>query len=185
MALTPSNMLPLGTPAPTFKLQDTVSQKTVSLSDVRSDIATVVIFMCNHCPYVKHIQHSLVETAKKYQAKGVQFVAINSNDISAYPEDSPERMRECAHQFGYPFAYLFDPTQEVAKAYQAACTPDFYVFDKNLECVYRGRFDDSTPGNNKPVTGKDLANALDAMIARRPVDQVQMPSVGCNIKWKK
>lgn len=185
MALTPSNMLPLGTPAPAFALQDAVTHKTITLSDVRSEIATVVIFMCNHCPYVKHILQSLVETARRYQAKGIRFVAINSNDISAYPEDSPERMHEYAQEFGYPFPYLFDPTQTVAKAYQAACTPDFYVFDKNLECIYRGRFDDSTPGNNIPVTGKDLASALDATIAGKPVNPEQLPSVGCNIKWKK
>ena len=185
MALTPSSMLPLGTPAPAFTLQDVISNQSISLSDVRSDIATVVIFMCNHCPYVKHIQHALAETAKKYQAKDICFIGINSNDIDTYPEDSPEHMRDAARQNGYSFPYLFDPTQRVAKAYQTACTPDFYVFDKNLACVYRGRFDESTPGNNKPVTGKDLTNALDALLAKKPVNPEQLPSVGCNIKWKK
>ena len=185
MALTPSNMLALGTAAPSFRLQDAISNQYVTLSDLRSDIATVIIFMCNHCPYVKHIQHALAETAQKYQAKKIRFVGINANDIDAYPEDSPEHMRAFAQKNGYAFPYLFDPTQEVAKAYQAACTPDFYIFDKNLACVYRGRFDESTPGNNKPVTGKDLTAALDALLANKPINPEQLPSVGCNIKWKK
>lgn len=185
MSLTPSIMLPLGTKAPLFTLHDTVSDTSVELSHLQSEIATVIFFICNHCPYVRHIQTELVAAAKKYQAKNIQFIAINSNDISAYPEDSPEKMQEQALQFDYPFPYLFDPTQAVAKSYQAACTPDFYIFDKNLACVYRGRFDDSTPGNNKPVTGQDLCAALDAILADKPVNAAQMPSVGCNIKWKK
>lgn len=184
MSLTPSTMLPLGTPAPDFKLEDSVSGKLISLSDIRSDLATVIFFICNHCPYVKHIQNALCQTVKKYQAKGISFAAINSNDILKYPDDSPERMREEAQKMGYTFPYLYDSTQEVAKLYHAACTPDLYVFDKNLACVYRGRFDESTPGNNKPVTGKDLCAALDALLSNKPVSSEQMPSVGCNIKWK-
>lgn len=184
MSLTPSTMLPLGTIAPDFTLQDTISKKMISLSDIRSDHATVVFFICNHCPYVKHIQNKLCDVVKKYQEKGITFAAINANDTMKYPDDSPERMEEEAKKMGYTFPYLFDYTQEVAKSYQAACTPDFYIFDHNLACVYRGRFDESTPGNNKPVTGNDLCNALDAVLSGKPVDSAQLPSVGCNIKWK-
>lgn len=185
MAETPSNMLPLGTIAPDFQLPDTVSGKMVSLKESRSNVATVILFICNHCPYVKHIQTKLVEVANKYQKKGVHFIAISSNDVENYPFDSPENMHKEALSNQYPFPYLFDESQAVAKAYQAACTPDFYVFDKNLKCVYRGRFDNATPGNRHLVTGKDLSRALDSILANTPVDQNQMPSLGCNIKWKK
>ncbi len=183
MALTPSTMIPLGTKAPDFKLPDALSGKTVSLDELTSDKATVILFICNHCPFVQHIQQKLVDVANTYQKKGVKFIAINSNDIKNYPEDSPENMKKVAKQLSYPFPYLFDETQKVAKAYQAACTPDIFVFDKNLKCVYRGRFDDSTPGRNIPVTGKDLAAALDNILAGKPVSEHQIPSHGCNIKW--
>lgn len=185
MALTPSTMLPLGTHAPDFNLPDTLSGKMISLQEIKSPVGTVILFICNHCPYVKHIQTELVNIANKYQSKKIQFIAINSNDIENYPADSPENMQKEAKMHGYPFPYLFDETQSVAKAYQAACTPDIYLFDQDLNCVYRGRFDDSTPGNQIPVTGKDLAAALDALLQHKEINPDQKPSVGCNIKWKK
>ncbi|MGB6977390.1 MAG: thioredoxin family protein [Gammaproteobacteria bacterium] len=185
MAVTPSNMLPLGTHAPDFTLQDVVSKKTLSLNQLKSDKATVIMFICNHCPFVKHVQPELVKVSKDYQAKGIHFIAISSNDISEYPEDAPDKMNEVAEKLGYPFPYLYDDTQKVAKAYQAACTPDFYVFDKDLKCVYRGQLDDSRPGNNIPVTGKDLRAALDCILTNKPINSQQKPSMGCNIKWKK
>jgi peroxiredoxin len=184
MALTPSNMLPLGTPAPLFTLQDTLSGNTLSLADLKSSTGTVVMFICNHCPYVKHILSKLVAVAKTYQQQGVQFIAISSNDIDAYPEDAPSKMTEVGIQHGFSFPYLFDATQQVAKDYQAACTPDFYIFDKELYCVYRGRFDDSTPKNNKPVTGSELIQALECLLHHKPINSDQKPSIGCNIKWK-
>lgn len=185
MTKTLSNMIELGTRAPNFSLLDTKTNRMVSLAQSKSDVATVIMFICNHCPYVKHIQIKLSEIAQIYQAKKVAFIAISSNDAIAYPADSPERMHEEAQLYHYPFPYLYDETQEVAKAYQAACTPDFYIFDKELQCVYRGRFDASTPGNGLPVTGEDLSKALDDVIAQRAVTVEQQPSIGCNIKWKK
>lgn len=185
MAETPSNMLPLGTIASPFALIDTCTGKKISLNDLKSDVATVIMFICNHCPYVKHIQNKIVEVAKKYQSLGINFIAISSNDANSYPADSADNMRLEAQLNGYTFPYLYDESQAVAKAYHAACTPDFYVFDKNLACVYRGRFDDSTPGNHQPVTGKDLTSALDSILKNEPVDLHQQPSLGCNIKWKK
>jgi peroxiredoxin len=185
MALTPSNMLPLGTVAPDFRLPDTVSGKTMALQDLKSGTATVVMFICNHCPYVKHVQQGLVALAGDYQGQGVSFIAISSNDADGYPEDAPDRMKAVAQSLGYPFPYLYDETQQVARAYQAACTPDFYVFDGGLRCVYRGQMDDSRPGSGIPVTGSDLRAALDAVLAGRPVNPQQKPSMGCNIKWKR
>lgn len=185
MSQTPSNMLPLGTIAPEFSLIDVQSGKYVSLKESHAYNAIVIMFICNHCPYVMYLQSKLVEVAKKYLPQGVKFIAISSNDAILYPQDGPEKMREIAIQNGYPFPYLYDESQDVAKNYQAACTPDFYIFDNDLKCVYRGRFDDATPGNGNPVTGKDLTNALDNIIANKPVDSNQKPSVGCNIKWKK
>lgn len=185
MSETPSNMLPLGTIAPNFKLLDTICNETLELDDLKSGIATVIMFICNHCPYVKHIQTKLVEVANTYQAKGFRFIAISSNDVATYADDSPEKMREEAANHHYPFPYLYDETQAIAKAYQAACTPDFYVFNEHMHCVYRGRFDASTPGNQEPVTGKELTAALDAILTGDAIDQNQKPSVGCNIKWKK
>ncbi len=185
MVLTPSKMIPLGMKAPDFNLPDVVSGKNKTLADFKSDTATVVMFICNHCPYVKHIQTELAALARDYIERGVSFVAINSNDVENYPEDSPEKMLEDVNRFGYPFAYLFDETQETAKSYDAACTPDFFVFDKNLACAYRGQLDDSRPENGKPVTGKDLRAALDAIVGGKPLSENQIPSMGCNIKWKK
>jgi len=184
MARTPSNMMPLGTIAPDFSLPNTITGETVTLSDLKSDIATVLMFICNHCPYVKHVQGELVKLANDYQAKGISFIAISANDVVNYPDDSPEKMKIVAQQLGYPFPYLYDETQEVAKAYQAACTPDFYIFDKDLKCVYRGQLDDARPKNNLPVTGKDIRAALDAILAGQAVNSDQKPSIGCNIKWK-
>ncbi len=183
MARTPSNMVPLGTKAPDFKLPDTVSGRRLTLDDVKGDKATVVMFICNHCPFVKHVNKGIVALANDYKDKGVGFVAISSNDIVNYPEDSPELMKKTAAQEGYPFPYLYDDSQEVAKAYDAACTPDFYIFDSDLKLVYRGQLDDSRPGNDIPVTGKDMRAALDAILNNKPVSKDQKPSIGCNIKW--
>lgn len=183
MVLTPSTMLPLGTPAPRFSLPN-VDGRSVSLDDFSSAPVLVVVFMCNHCPYVKHLADSLAATAKEYQTRGVAFVGINSNDPQAYPDDSPERMKEEARTRGYTFPYLFDESQEVAKAYRAACTPDFYVFDANRLLVYRGQYDDTRPDSGKAPTGADLRAALDALLAGKPVSADQKPSIGCNIKWK-
>ena len=185
MALTESNMLALGTEAPDFTLPDTVSGKNISLNDIKSPVATVVMFLCNHCPYVIHVNEGVVELAKEYQEKSVAFVAISSNDVANYPQDGPDKMKEHAKAVGYTFPYLYDETQEIAKAYDAACTPDFYLFDHNMRLVYRGQLDGSRPGSGIPVTGEDLRNALDAVLVKRPVSTVQRPSAGCNIKWKK
>ena len=184
MALTPSHMIPLGTQAPDFELTDVLSGKTQSLHELRSDKGTLIMFLCNHCPYVKGIQSGIVALARDYQAQGASIIAISSNDVDNYPEDSPEKMKELAQNLGYSFPYLYDESQEVAKSYQAACTPDFYLFDKDLKCVYRGQFDDSRPGNGLPVTGKSLRNAFDSLLCGDPISQQQTPSVGCNIKWK-
>lgn len=184
MAATPSIMIPLGAKAPAFDLPDTVSGKNISLSDSKGEKATVVMFICNHCPYVLHINDKLVELAEEFQEKGISFVAISSNDVDNYPQDGPEKMTEHAKSVGYPFPYLYDETQEVAKSYEAACTPDFFVFDKDLKCVYRGQFDDSRPNSGIPVTGNDLREALENILEGRPVSESQYPSIGCNIKWK-
>jgi thiol-disulfide isomerase/thioredoxin len=179
-----SYMVPLGTKAAHFVLKDARTDELVSLEKNKSSIATVIVFICNHCPYVKHIQDTLVKVALDYQAKGIHFIAISSNDVEQYPADSFENMRIEAANHHYPFPYLYDPTQEVAKAYKAACTPDFFVFDKDLACVYRGCFDESTPGNNKAVTGECLIAVLDSLLLGQPVSSVQKPSIGCSIKWK-
>ena len=184
MALTPSNMLPLGTIAPQFELFDTISERMLSLNGLKSVNATVIMFICNHCPYVKHIREELVRITDDYQPKGISFIAISSNDADAYPEDSPEMMKIEARKYGYKFPYLYDESQTVARQYQAACTPDFYLFDSAMELVYRGQLDGSTPGNNVPLTGVKLRNALDDLLKGNPVSEVQIPSVGCNIKWK-
>jgi peroxiredoxin len=182
MALTPSNMLPLGTVAPDFTLPDTVSGRSLGLQDLRSDRG-MLMFLCNHCPYVKHVNPELLRLARDYQGRGIAFAAICANDARHYPEDAPARMSETARQLGYPFPYLHDASQDVARAYQAACTPDFYLFDGAQTLVYRGRLDGSTPGNGRPLTGADLRAALDALLAGRPVSREQQPSMGCNIKW--
>ena len=183
MVLTPSTMLPLGTKAPDFSLPN-IDGRTVSLSDFRGKPATLVIFMCNHCPYVKHVAEGLAQLARDYQAKGVGVVGISSNYVGTHPADSPEQMVREAEERGYTFPYLYDETQEAAKAYRAACTPDFYVFDKEQKLAYRGQMDDSRPGNGKPVTGADLRAALDAVLAGKPAPKDQKASIGCNIKWK-
>ncbi len=184
MSLTPSNMLPLGTVAPSFTLPDVVSGKNLALSDLKGAKATVIMFICNHCPFVKHINSALTKLANDYLAKSVSFIAICSNDIVEYPEDAPEKMKQEALLHGYPFPYLYDASQAVAKAYMAACTPDFYVFDQQLKCIYRGQLDASRPGNNIPVSGEDIRTALDHHLAGLPVLANQRPSQGCNIKWK-
>lgn len=183
MALTPSTMLPLGTPAPAFQLPDT-DGKTVSLADVSSSPAVLVAFICNHCPYVKHIRTAFAQMAKDFQAKGAAVIAISSNDAVAYPDDSPAKMKDEKAAAGYTFPYLYDESQDVAKAYKAACTPDFYLFDKSRKLVYRGQMDASRPGNGKPNDGADLRTALDAVLAGKEPSKDQMPSIGCNIKWK-
>jgi peroxiredoxin len=179
-----SKMLALGTKAADFNLPDTVTGKMISLNEIKSETATVVMFLCNHCPYVQYIQHELAAFVKEYQAKGISFVGISSNDIVNYPEDSPDRMKQVAKEIGYSFPYLYDESQDIARAYHAACTPEFYVFDKDLRLAYRGQFDGSRPSLNIPVTGKDLRNALDNLINGVEVDPNQRPSVGCSIKWK-
>lgn len=185
MAKALSNMLDLGTPAPLFSLPDVVSQQMISLKPDARSIATVIMFICNHCPYVKHINPELTRVAQNYIEKGVRFFAINSNDIINYPDDSPENMAITAKTQNYPFPYLYDETQEVAQAYHAACTPDFYLFDHNLLLVYRGQFDDARPGNDLPVTGETLRHALDELLAGNAITGEQKPSLGCGIKWKK
>lgn len=184
MAATPSNMMPLGAQAPSFKLPDTISGKIISLDEITPEKALVIMFICNHCPYVLHIIDKFAEIGRTYQEKGVKFVAISSNDVVQYPQDGPEKMKDFAKAHGFTFPYLFDESQDVAKIYMAACTPDLYVFNASLECVYRGQFDESRPKNDIPVSGNHLLNALDATIAGEKVDPDQKPSLGCNIKWK-
>lgn len=184
MAETPSKMIPLGTVAPDFTLPDTVSGKMKHLEEIKSATATVIMFICNHCPFVKHVQQGLVSLANDYIPGRISFLAISSNDVRNYPADSPQRMKEVAETMGYPFPYLYDETQEVARAYQAACTPDFYIFNGDMKLVYRGQMDDSRPGNNIPVTGQDIRSALDQILKGEAVSEEQKPSIGCNIKWK-
>ena len=183
MVKTASTMLELGTPAPEFALPDT-SGSLVSLSDFSDAPALVVAFICNHCPFVVHIREALSEFGRVYQEQGVAIVAINSNDVTTHPDDSPEKMAEELASAGYTFAYLYDETQSVAQAYRAACTPDFFVFDGDQQLVYRGQFDDSRPESEIPVTGSDLRAACDAVLGSQPVAEAQRPSLGCNIKWR-
>jgi len=184
MPAIPSNMLPLGTEAPDFVLMNAITDKICSLQDLKGDRGTVVMFICNHCPFVKHVNEELVRIANDYRVSGFGFIAIMSNDVDAYPDDNPDQMEKMARKYHYPFPYLFDQTQEVAKAYQAACTPDFYLFDTDLKLIYRGQLDDSRPGNGIPVNGRDLREALDAVLNNRKVTDFQKPSIGCSIKWK-
>jgi len=183
VARVPSTMLELGTVAPDFALLEPASGNTVSLSDF-SGKPLVVVFICNHCPFVKLIADKMAETAAEFQRQGVGFVAINSNDVANYPDDSPEKMVEFINEYSAAFPYLFDETQEVAKAYRAACTPDFYLFDAAHKLAYRGQFDAARPGNEQPVTGADLRAAVNAVLAGQPATEAQIPSLGCNIKWK-
>jgi len=179
-----SMMLPLGTPAPAFALRDVVSEEVYSLDSFKGERALLVMFICRHCPYVVHVQDELARIGETYQDSGLGIVAISSNDPGQYPDDAPERLKEMAQRLHFVFPFCFDETQEVAKAYKAACTPDFYLFDAQRRLVYRGQLDDSRPGNGKPVTGRDLRAAIDAVLAGRPVDSNQKPSIGCSIKWK-
>ena len=183
MALTPSTMLPLGTTAPDFSLPDTEGN-TVSLADCQDSPALLVVVMCNHCPFVVHIREGLAAMAREYQEKGVAVVGFNANDVANYPDDSPAKMAEEVKNAGYTFPYLYDESQETAKAYRAACTPDFFLFDKQRKLAYRGQMDGSRPGNDIPVTGADLRAAMDAVLAGKPVSENQTGSMGCNIKWK-
>ncbi|MBC2839913.1 thioredoxin family protein [Robiginitalea sp. SC105] len=184
MARTPSNMLPLGTRAPGFILPDTVSGGDRDLQELRGSKGTLIMFICNHCPFVKHVNSELVRLAGDYMPRGVSFIAVSSNDVANYPDDSPAKMKETARREGYPFPYLYDETQEVARQYDAACTPDFYLFNDKLELVYRGQLDDSRPGNGIPVSGEDLEGAIRLLLKGEPIPPEQKPSIGCNIKWK-
>lgn len=183
MAKTESKMLALGTKAPNFSLLDTISGEILDLQTIKGVKGTVLMFICNHCPFVIHVNPEISKVAKEYQAKGIGFIAISSNDVVNYPQDNPELMKSTAIEQGYTFPYLYDATQEVAIAYDAACTPDFYLFDAKLELVYRGQLDDSRPGNGLPVTGSDLRKAMDALLSGSPSIEPQKPSIGCNIKW--
>lgn len=183
MVKTASTMLPLGTLAPDFSLTN-VDGRTISLKDFPNAKGLLVAFICNHCPFVIHIRSELAKFAREYQAQGIAVVAINSNDAAAYPADAPDKMKTEAAAAGYSFPYLYDETQAVAKAYRAACTPDFFLFDAGQRLVYRGQFDDSRPSNSIPVTGSHLRTACDAVLAGQPIEDGQRPSIGCNIKWR-
>jgi peroxiredoxin len=183
MALTPSTMLPLGTSAPDFNLPDT-NGKLVALADFKNASALLVVFMCNHCPYVIHVRAGLAQLANDYMTKNVAIIGINSNDAKNYPDDSPAKMKDEVKNAGYIFPYLYDESQAVAKSYHAACTPDFFLFDRGRRLIYRGQFDASRPGNGIPVTGKDLRAGLDAVLSGKTTSEFQAPSMGCNIKWK-
>lgn len=184
MVLTPSTMLPLGTTAPDFELPDTVSGRTVRLADFRAKHGLVVIFLCKHCPYVKHVRQGLAQFGRDYAKKDLAIVAISANDPSTHPDDAPEQLGAEARSAGYTFPVVFDESQEVAKSYTAACTPDFFLFDRQRKLVYRGQFDASRPDNGVPVTGTDLRSAIDALLAGKPIAKEQKSSLGCNIKWR-
>ena len=177
-------MISIGTKAPEFTLPDTVSGKNLSLQDLKSNKAPLIMFICNHCPFVKHVNEALVKLANDYIPKGISFIAISSNDVVNFPEDSPEKMKQTAKELSYAFPYLYDESQDVARAYDAACTPDFFIYDKDLKLVYRGQLDDSRPSNGLPVTGKDIRSAFDLLLAGKNIPAEQMPSIGCNIKWR-
>ena len=184
MALTPSNMLPLGTKAPDFNLVDTKDNQTKSLTELKGSKGTLIMFICNHCPFVIHVNEELVKLANDYKPRGINCIAISSNDVDNYPQDGPDKMKTHAEENHYPFPYLYDETQAIAKAYDAACTPDFFLFDEDLKLVYAGQLDSSRPGNDIPVTGKDLRAAIDALLNNKVINPNQKPSMGCNIKWK-
>ena len=184
MAVTPSSMAPLGTAAPEFSLPEPRTGKTVTLDDVATDQGTLVMFVCNHCPFVVHVNPELVRLANDYLAKGIGVVAISSNDVASHPQDGPDAMAQRAVELGYPFPYLYDADQSVARAYDARCTPDFFLYDGARRLVYRGQLDGSRPGNGVPLTGEDLRTALDALLAGTAPDARQRPSAGCNIKWQ-
>lgn len=184
MALTPSTMLALGTPAPTFALPDVVSGNTITLETFAGQKGLLVMFICRHCPFVKHVQEELANLGRDYANQNLGILAISANNIETHPEDAPEKLKEMATLLGFTFPFCYDESQETAKAYTAACTPDFFLFDANYTLVYRGQLDDSRPSNGKPVTGKDLRSAIEALLTDQPIDPEQMPSIGCNIKWK-
>ena len=184
MSLTPSNMLPLNTVAPDFKLVNTINNTLLSLQDCKGIHGTVIMFICNHCPFVIHVNEALVAISNHYQEKGINFIGISSNDVESYPQDAPDKMRLHAHNNNYSFPYLYDKNQDIAKAYDAACTPDLYVFDSNLKLKYRGQLDNSRPGNSITVTGNDLRHALECLLNNKENTRPQKPSIGCNIKWK-
>ena len=184
MARTESNEFELGRKAPDFTLQNTIDDTWVDLQSHKGTNGTVIVFICNHCPFVIHINEKLVDLANEYQPKGIAFIAISSNDIEKYPQDAPHLMKKLGQELQYPFPYLFDETQQIAKLYDAACTPDFYLFDADLKAVYHGQFDDSRPGNNIPVSGNDLQKAMEHLLHKKPILENQKPSIGCGIKWK-
>lgn len=184
MVMTSSTMMPLGSCAPDFALPNTVDGATVSLGDFAGSNGLLVIFMCNHCPFVIHLRSALADFAKEYQAKGLSIVGISANDVGTHPQDGPEQMQQEHAAAGYCFPYLYDASQEVAKAFHAACTPDFFLFDRDRKLVYRGQFDDSRPKSGLPITGADLRSACDAVLSGDPVTSAQKPSIGCNIKWR-
>ena len=184
MALTESNPFPIGTIAPNFTLPNTIDHSTIELNQFKGENGTAIFFICNHCPFVLHVNHELVKMANDYLSKGISFIAISSNDVENYPQDGPDYMKQAAQNLNYPFPYLYDESQMVAKAYDAACTPDFYLFDKDLRAVYHGQLDNSRPGNNIPVTGQDFRNAMDFMLTGKTNTSLIKPSIGCNIKWK-
>lgn len=184
MSKTSSKMLPLGTIAPYFLLKDTNSGNDFSFLDLKGEKGTLVLFICNHCPFVHHVMDEVVRIANDYRVQGISLIAISSNDIEKYPQDAPELMTEFAFKNKFEFPYLFDATQNVAKAYDAACTPDFFLFDNQNQLVYRGQLDDSRPGNGIPLSGNDLRGAIDGVIYNRSINPMQKPSIGCNIKWK-
>jgi peroxiredoxin len=184
MALTASNPFPLGTKAPDFKLPDTKSGMQMDLMQLKGEKGTAIFFICNHCPFVIHVNDELVRMAKEYEEKGIGFIAISSNNVETHPQDGPEFMKEHAEKQGYPFPYLYDETQEIAKAYDATCTPDLYLFDADLKAVYHGQLDGSRPGKDIPVTGEDFRNAMDQLLAGNGPIEDQQPSIGCGIKWK-
>lgn len=184
MALTPSTMLELGTAAPDFLLPDTVSGRNFTFAEIAGEQGTLVMFICNHCPYVVHVNEQLIALGNDYMPRGIGMAAISSNDVQSHPADAPDKMKAQAKSLGYPFVYLYDESQDVARAYEAACTPDFFLFDGDAKLVYRGRLDDSTPGSDKPVTGAELRAAMDAVVAGQAISENQMPSMGCNIKFR-
>ena len=184
MAKTPSNMVSLGTIAPEFNLPDVTSDKIVSLNSLKGEKGTLIMFICNHCPYVKHVNNTIVELANKFQSEKVNFIAISSNDVENYPDDSPELMKINAFEYNFSFPYLYDESQEIAKKYDAACTPDFSVFNADMKCIYRGQLDGSRPGNDVECNGEDLRKVLDLMLNNLSINFEQKPSIGCNIKWK-
>lgn len=184
MALTPSNEFAIGTIAPNFELPDTLSGKTLSLGQARGDKGTVIMFICNHCPFVKLINKEIVKLANDFNDKGIKLIAISSNDVDNYPDDSPQKMKLAGIELGYSFPYLYDEDQSVAKAYHAACTPDIYVFDENLACFYHGQLDNARPGSGMECDGQDLRSAIDDLLAATPLKKEMKPSIGCGIKWK-